>query len=42
MNRAYEDGKTIALAKAHGFHLVVPPKKNRKSSWLCDKQLYKQ
>ena len=27
MDRAYEDDKTIALAKAHGFHPVVPPKK---------------
>ena len=42
MDRAYEDDKTIALAKAHGFHQVVPPKKNRKLPWLYDKQLYKQ
>ena len=42
MDRAYEDDKTIALAKAHGFHAVVPPKKNRKLPWLYDKQLYKQ
>ena len=42
MDRAYEDDKTIALAKAHGFHPVVPPKKNRKLPWLYDKQLYKQ
>ena len=42
MDRAYEDDKTIALAKAHVFHPVVPPKKNRKLPWLYDKQLYKQ
>ncbi len=27
MNRAYEDDKTLALAKNHGFKTVVPPKK---------------
>ena len=27
MDRAYEDDKTIALAKAHSFHVVIPPKK---------------
>ena len=42
MDRAYEDDKTIALAKAHGFHPVVPPKKNRKLPWFYDKQLHKQ
>ena len=42
VDRAYEDDKTIALAKAHGFHPVVHSKKNRKLSWLYDKQLYKQ
>ena len=31
MNGAYENGKTISLAKAHDFHAVVSPKKNRKS-----------
>ena len=42
MDRAYEDDKTIALTKAHCFHPVVPPKKNRKLPWLYDKKLYKQ
>ena len=42
MDRAYEDDKSIALAKAYGFRPVVPPKKNRKLPWLYDKQLYKQ
>ena len=41
MDRAYEADKTITLAKTHGFHAVVPPKKNRKLSWLYDKQLNK-
>ena len=27
MDRAYENDKTIALAKAHAFHVVVPTKK---------------
>ena len=42
MDRAYEDDKTIALAKSYSFHAVVPLKKNRKFTWLYDKQLYKQ
>ena len=32
MDRAYEDDKTLALAKAYGFHTVILPKKNRKST----------
>ena len=27
MDRAYEDNKTLAVAKNHGFKTVVPPKK---------------
>ena len=42
MDRAYEDDKTRALAKEHGFYVVVPPKKNRKVSWDYDKELYKR
>ena len=42
MDRAYENNKTMALAKIHSFHAVVPPKKNRKLPWLYDKQFYKQ
>ena len=42
MDRACEDDKTIALAEAHSFQVVVHPKKNHKFLWLCDKQLYKQ
>ncbi len=30
MDRAYEDDKTLALAKTHGFKTVVPTKKNCK------------
>ena len=30
MDRAYEDDKTLVLAKTYGFHTVVPPKKNHK------------
>ena len=26
MDRAYEDDKTLVLAKNHGFKAVVPPK----------------
>ena len=42
MDRAYEDDKTIALAKAHDFNAIVPPKKNRKLLCLYGKQLCKQ
>ena len=41
MDRAYEDDKTLALANDHGFHTVVPLKKNRKLSWSYDRHLYK-
>ena len=27
MDRAYEDDKTLALGKNHGFKTVIPPKK---------------
>ena len=40
IDRAYEDDKT--LAKTRGFHIIVPPKTNRKFPWLYDKQLHKQ
>ena len=42
IDRAYEDSKTLALSEAQGFHAVISPKKNCKSHWLYDKQLYKQ
>ena len=42
MDRAYEDNQTRALAKEHGFNVVVPPKKNRKDPWEYDKEIYKK
>ena len=42
MCKAYEADKASALAKSRGFCIVVPPKKDRKSPWVYDKQLYKQ
>ena len=41
MDRAYEDDKTLALAKNHGLKIVAPPKKNRKLPWRYDRHLYK-
>ena len=40
MDRA--DDKTIALAKVHDFHSVIPLKKNRKFPWFYNKPRYKQ
>ena len=42
MDRAYEDDQTRALGKERGFNVVVPPKKNRKTPWEYDKELYKK
>jgi transposase len=42
MDRAYEDNKTRAFAEKLGFAPVVPPKRNRKELWDCDRELYKQ
>ena len=42
MDRAYENDKTLALAKAYGLKTIVPPKKNRKFSCSYDKHIYKQ
>ena len=42
MDRAHEDDKNIALAKAHDLYAVVPPKKNRKFYLVIRKQPYKQ
>jgi len=41
MDRAYEDDFTQYIAQTLGFSPVVPPKKNRKSPWDYDKNLYK-
>ena len=40
--RAYEDDKTLALAKAREFRAVVSSKTNRKLPWLYNKQIYTQ
>ncbi len=42
MDKAYGYNKTLVLAKDHWFRTVVSTKKNRKSPWRYDKQLYKQ
>lgn len=42
MDRAYEDNETRELAVKQGFVPVVPPKRNRKSPWEYDKELYKR
>ena len=41
MDRAYEDDYTRYIAQMLTFEPVVPPKKNRKSPWEYDKELYK-
>ena len=41
MDRAYESDETRELASQQGFIPVVPPKRNRKSPWEYDKELYK-
>ena len=42
MDRAYEDDKTRALALKRGLIPVIPPKKNRKTPWKYDTELYKR
>lgn len=42
MDRAYEDEATRQAALDSGFIPAVPPKKNRRSSWEYDKELYKR
>ena len=42
MDRAYEDETTCQDALDSGYVPVVPPKKNRKSSWEYDKELCKR
>ena len=41
MDRAYEDDLTRYTAQCLNFKPIVPPKKNRKSPWEYDKELYK-
>ena len=42
MDRAYEDVATRQTALDSGFIPVVPPKKNRKTPWEYNKELYKR
>ena len=42
MDRAYEDDTTRLTAWGLKFNPVVPPKRNRKSPWEYDQQLYKR
>ena len=42
MDGAYENDKILAFTKAHGFFIIVLPKKNRKLPWSYDKHIYKQ
>ena len=42
MDRAYEDDETRALVFSRGLVPVVPPKKNRKSPWFYDSEIYKR
>ena len=42
MDRAYEDDETRVLTFKQGLIPVVPPKKNRKSPWQYDTELYKR
>ena len=42
MDRAYEGEETRRKAILQGFIPVVPPKRNRKDPWPCDKELYKR
>jgi len=41
MDRAYEDDNTRYIAQTLKFEPVVPPKSNRKTPWIFDKELYK-
>ena len=42
MDRAYEGDETRVLAVSLGYNPVVPPKRNRRSPWEYDKELYKK
>jgi transposase len=42
MDRAYEDDRTRLTAWGLKFNPVVPPKKNRKTPWEYDTELYKR
>ncbi len=42
MDRAYKDEAMRQAVLDSGFIPVVPPKKNRRSPWEYDKELYKR
>ena len=42
MDRAYEDNETRRLARSLGMAPVVPPKRNRRTPWAHDRQLYQR
>ena len=42
MDRAYEDNETRALARSLGMVPVVPAKRNRRTPWAHDRELYKR
>lgn len=42
MDRAYEGEETRQLALELGFIPVVPPKRNRLTTWAYDQQMYKR
>lgn len=42
MDRAYEGDETRQLALDLGFEPVVPPKSNRITPWVYDRNLYKK
>ena len=42
MDRAYEDDRTRLTARELKFNPVVPPRRNRKTPWEYDKEMYKK
>ena len=42
MDKAYEGNETSQLVFDLGMEPVVPPKKNRVTSWEYDKEMYKK
>ena len=42
MDRAYEGNQTRQLVLELGYTPVVPPKTNRKTPWVYNRQMYKR
>ncbi len=42
MDRAYEDTETRGLARSLGMVPFVPLKRNRRTPWMRDRELYKR